>query len=76
MRDSRPAQPGIISVARRAAVQQDRPSEEQAMTKALGDPHSEANTLTNLGLVLAEQGHWDQATTHWHAALSILERLT
>jgi Tfp pilus assembly protein PilF len=45
------------------------------MTEALGDPHSEANTLTNLGLVLAEQGHWDQATTHWHAALTILERL-
>jgi Tfp pilus assembly protein PilF len=45
------------------------------MTKALGDPHSEANTLTNLGLVLTEQGHWDQATTHWHAALTILEQL-
>ena len=43
------------------------------MTKALGDPT--ANTLTNLGLVLFRQGHWDQATTHWHAALSILERL-
>jgi uncharacterized protein HemY len=58
-----------------AAVQQDRPSEEQAMTEALGDHHSEVNILTNLGLVLAEQGHWDQATTHWHAALTILEWL-
>jgi hypothetical protein len=56
MRDSRRPRQGPSRGAE-AAVLLDRPSEEQAMTKALGDPHSEANTLNNLGLVLAEQGH-------------------
>jgi hypothetical protein len=57
MRDSRLALPGVISVEPRATVLLDRPLEQQAMTKAPGDSHSEKPILNNPGLVLAEQGH-------------------
>jgi hypothetical protein len=45
------------------------------MTEALGDPTAKSISSPTSASSSLNRVTWDQATTHWHAALTILERL-